>query len=93
VSIWNDTVDADVARVHQWDIKAQQFSEALLCILATGSAIMLSTTQQGAAVSLTIYDGDNKVRAYVSDSIELDDWSDKVIGRARKYLDGDSSGS
>lgn len=86
VSIWNLTEDASLEGVRHWDIKAGQFAEAILCILATGSAIMVSTTQQGAAMSLTIYDGDSKVRKYVSDSIELDDWSDDVIGRADKYL-------
>lgn len=86
VSIWNQTEDASIEGVRHWDIKAAQFAEAILCILATGSAIMVSTTQQGSAMSLTIYDGDNKVRKYVSDSIELDDWADDVIGRADKYL-------
>lgn len=87
-SIWYSTEDSSAENVRQWDFKAQQFAEAIICIIATGAAVMVGTTQAGGAVSLTIFDGDAKVRKYANDSIELDDWSDDVIGRARKYLDG-----
>jgi hypothetical protein len=78
--------DASATGVRQWDIKAGQFAEAILCILATGSAVMLATTQQGGALSITIFDNDIRVRKYVGDSIDLDEWSTDVIGRADRYL-------
>lgn len=86
-SIWNVTEDSDAQNVRQWDIKAQQFAEAIICIIATGAAVMVGTTRAGGAISLTIFDGEARVRKYAEDSIALDDWSDDVIGRARKYLD------
>jgi len=89
-SIWNMTEDSTAESVRDWDIKAQQFAEAILCIIATGAAVMVGTTRMGGAVSLTIFDGENKYRKYCEDSISLDDWSDDVIGRARKYLDNEA---
>jgi len=86
-SIWNLTEDSSAEGVRDWDFKAEQFAEAIICIIATGAAVMVGTTQGGGAISLTIFDGDAKIRKYASDSIDLDDWSDDVIGRARKYLD------
>jgi len=86
-SIWNLTEDSSAENVRQWDFKTAQFAEAIMCIISTGAAVMIGTTKAGGAVSLTIFDGDHKVRKYVEDSIGLDDWADDVIGRARKYLD------
>jgi len=86
-SIWNMTEDSDASGVRNWDFKAQLFAEAIVCIIATGAAIMVGTTQQGGAISLTIFDGDARVRKYAGDSVDLDEWSADVIGRARRYLD------
>lgn len=85
-SIWNMHEDASAIGVRHWDIKTGQFAEALLCILATGSAVMLGTTQGGGAMSLTIFDGDARIRKYAGDSVDLDEWSMEIIGRADKYL-------
>jgi len=86
-TIWNMQEDASIAGVQHWDIKTAQFAEAVLCILATGSALMIGTTQGGGAMSLTIFDGEARIRKYAGDSVDLDEWSEDVIGRARKYLD------
>jgi len=86
-SIWNLTEDASVEGVLNWDYKVAQFAEAIFCILGTGAAVMVGTTQQGGALSLTIFDGEARIRKYAGDSIDLDEWSADVIGRARKYLD------
>jgi len=85
-SIWNLQEDASIQGVRHWDIKTGQFAEAILCILATGSAVMLGTTQGGGAMSLTIFDGDARIRKYAGDSVDLDEWSADIIGRADKYL-------
>jgi len=92
VSIWNMSSDAGVDGVRDWDIKAAQFSEAILCILATGAAVMFSTSQQGAAISATIFDGDYKARKYLTDSVELDDWSMEVVARADRALSSGENG-
>jgi len=87
-SIWNLTEDSSPENVRDWDVKTAQFSEAVLSILATGAAVMFGTTMSGGAISITIFDDGDKVRQYATDSIELDDWADSVIGKARKHLDG-----
>ena len=85
--VWNNTSDADPAYVRDWDIKPEQLADAILHVLATGSAVMFSTTQAGGAISITLYSGDQKARTYVSDSMGLDDWSDVTLAKARKFLD------
>lgn len=90
-SIWNMTEDSTAENVRQWDFKTGLFTEAIMCIIATGAAVMIGTTQAGGAVSLTIFDGEAKIRKYAGDSIELDEWSADVIGRAQKYLDAEKS--
>jgi len=86
-SIWNLTEDSSAEGVRHWDFKVGLFAEAIICVIATGAAVMVGTTQQGGAISLTIFDGERRIRKYASDSVDLDEWSADVIGRAQKYLD------
>jgi len=89
-SIWNMTEDSSAEGVRHWDFKTGLFAEAIVCVIATGAAVMVGTTQHGGAVSLTIFDGEARIRKYVNDSVELDEWSADVIGRAQKYLEAES---
>ena len=70
---WFASADSGLESIEDWDSKAQTFAEAVLGVLAAGNAIMFGVSQQGDAVSVTIYVGDSKQRKWVTDSIELDD--------------------
>jgi hypothetical protein len=83
---WNLSADAGVEGIQDWDVKSERFAEAVLCILATGSAVMFGTFAGGSKLSVTIMTGEKRARVYLDDSIALDDWADKVIGRAAIYL-------
>jgi len=83
---WAESSDAAVSGVVDWDIKTHLLAEAVLCILGTGSGVMFGVTRDGGALAVTIYSGDEKVRKYLHDSVELDDWSDSVIGKAKSWL-------
>lgn len=81
---WFLTADAHAQGVGEWDIKAGQLADAVLQILSAGSAVMFGVTSDGGAVSVTIFDGDSKQRRYLTDSVELDDWSDAILGTAKR---------
>lgn len=76
---WYAGADSSAEGIADWDIKTQQFAEAIQKILASGCGIMFGTTMDGGAVSVTIYQNQKKVRKYLTDSIELDDWSDQIL--------------
>jgi len=82
-SIWYATEDSDISNLREWDFKAELLGEAIMAILASGAALMFGTTQHGSAVSITILDGEVRVRKYAEDSIALDDWSMSIVERAK----------
>jgi hypothetical protein len=81
---WAMTSDSSPEGVGSWDIKTAPLAEAILKILASGCAVMFGTTFDGTAVSATIFQDDKKVRHYLTDSTEMDDWADRVLATARK---------
>lgn len=70
---WFKTSDSDVSACDNWDIKPEATIDALLGLLATGRGVMFGRSFAGDSLSITIYDGDNKSRVWVTDSIEWDD--------------------
>ena len=45
--------------------------DRVLACLRVGRAVLLSTTSDGGAVSVTLYDGDDRRRSYCSDEAEF----------------------
>lgn len=70
---WFKTSNAHAKFCDDWDVKDAVFVEAVLGLLSLGKAVMLGSSRDGGAISVTIYDGDNKSREWVTDSIEFDD--------------------
>lgn len=75
---WFASRDSDVTGVADWDIKQELCVQAIMGVLGTGCAIMLGTTMSGQAISVTVFDGDDKQRRYATDSIEFDDLMDAL---------------
>lgn len=73
VDAWFASSNSDAHAVLDWDVKAQQMAEAILGVLAAGSAVMFGRSMSGDAISVTIYTGDHKQRKWVADAIEFDD--------------------
>jgi hypothetical protein len=73
VAGWFGSSNESVEGIIDWDCKAQTLAEAILGVLAHGSAIMFGVSMAGDAVSVTIYDGEVKHRKWVTDCVELDD--------------------
>lgn len=70
---WFKTVDADVASVDAWDIKPDLLVDSVLGLLSANKGIMFGRAWDGEQIVITVYDGDNKKRKYISDSVEFDD--------------------
>lgn len=82
--VWDLSSNATAEAIEDWDIKPEQFIQGVLEILSSGAALMLGTTMSGAAVSITIYEGDEKQRVYVADTIEWDDFWLSIVRQAQK---------
>lgn len=81
--VWWETADSHPSMIADWDLKSEQFTQAVLEVLASGDAIMFGVTQSGDAVSVTIYSGEDKSRKWVADSIELDDLMGVICKRGK----------
>lgn len=84
--IWNLSANASAETIADWDIKPDFFVEGVLQLLASGTAVMLGTTMNGGAVSVTLYQGDDKQRVYVTDSIEWDDLWIAIVNQAKERV-------
>jgi hypothetical protein len=80
---WNLSSNASAESVGDWDIKPEPFIEGILQLLASGTAVMLGSTMSGGAISITLYQGDEKQRRYVTDAIEWDDVWFSICQQAR----------
>lgn len=81
---WLSHNGSSVEGVRDWDIRDGVFVAAVLGLLAEGCAVMFGTGAEGRAVSITVWDGDNKQRKWVSDAVELDLLLESVVSRLRK---------
>lgn len=82
---WFGSSNESVDSVGEWDLKSQTLAEAILGVLAAGSAIMFGVSLAGDAVSVTIYTGDTKQRKWVTDAVELDDLMAAIWRRGRMH--------
>lgn len=82
--LWYFQASAHASEVGEWDLKSQQFTEAILTLLSADCGVMFGRTRDGGAVAITIYDGEARSRTYAADSIEMDDWANGVIAGARQ---------
>lgn len=71
---WFAAADAGVIGVADWDIKRDLFCDVLQAMLADGLGVWFGMTRSGAAISITLVDGEFKQRVYVGDSVEWDDF-------------------
>jgi len=83
---WFSTADSGASEVGKWDIKTDRTAQAILAVLGAGCAVMLGVTRDGGAVHVTVYDGDEKHRVYVADSVEWDDAMDSMLAATRPRL-------
>lgn len=84
---WFDaSADASAEMVEHWDIKQEHLANAVLRVLALGSAVMFSASRNGLAIGITIFDGDDRQRKWVGNSVELDDHLADLADAAAKAL-------
>jgi hypothetical protein len=82
--LWEMTGDNGGNGLRQWDAKADVVLEALLGIVSTGAVVMLRPGSGGRALGIAIWEGDVRHPAtWLYESLELDDWSQKVCRRLR----------
>jgi hypothetical protein len=51
-------------------------------------AVQFGTTRDGSSLFITVYDGDDKDRTYIADSVDFDDAIDKVLQGVRVHKNG-----
>jgi len=71
-----------------WSIDASKVHAALGAAFAAGCAVLISPTSDGGALSVTLYAGEQRHRAYCSSSSELQDALDAVGDVAEAHLMG-----
>lgn len=74
-------VDSSVERVDLWDIKTQQFVDAVLGLVGRGFSVGFYTQWNGEAIVMRIYQGDARDDHPVRDSIELDKLTAAVLAK------------
>lgn len=57
---------------------AQPLGECLVDALAAGMGVLLAPTSDGGALSITVYDGDDRMRTYVTNPDELSEALDAL---------------
>lgn len=87
---WFKTSASRAQQCDDWDIKTEVFAEAVLGLLSAGRAVMFGSSRDGGAISVTIYDGDNKAREWVADSIEFDDLMQHLARRVEERKNADA---
>lgn len=80
---WYTQTNAHASDVGDWDLKSQQFTDAVLTLLAGDLAVMFGRTRDGGAISVTIFDGPERTRVYLDDAIAMDDWADLILAGAK----------
>lgn len=78
------TINNDVVRVNQWDVSAEQFTQAVLGLLASGRNVYLAAGWQGDELSVIVYEGEGKDRRRARDSMELDSLMSRICDRLRE---------
>lgn len=82
--MWGQYGVRDWESLTSWDIKQVSFVQALLEIVASGSAVVLRPGSGGRAIGISIWEGDVRHPAtWVYDSIEADAWADAILQRVR----------
>lgn len=71
-----------------WSIDASKAHAALGAAFASGCAVLISPTSDGGALSVTLYAGDQRHRAYCSSSSELVEALDAVMDVAEAHSMG-----
>lgn len=62
------------------------FMETLAVVLVSGGGMLMSTTQDGGALSVTLYLGDERYRSYATDKEELDALLEAVRDHAEAFM-------
>lgn len=74
-----------------WSLDAAKVHAALGAAFASGCAILISPTSDGGALSVTLYAGEQRHRAYCSSSSELQEALDAVTDVAEAHTMGGPS--
>lgn len=83
---WFATSAASVEGIADWDLKTEFVVEVITLALSQGVGIMFGSALGGLAVSITVYDGDEKHRKYVRDAIEFEDALGIIMNQLRPQL-------
>lgn len=78
------TINSDVDRINEWDVSAEQFTQAVLGLLASGRNVYLAGGWQGDEISFIVYEGDTKDRRRARDSMELDALAAAICRKLRE---------
>lgn len=62
------------------------FMETLAVVLVSGGGLLVSTTQDGGALSITLYLGEQRYRSYAADRDELDELLGAVRDVAEAFM-------
>ena len=83
---WFASASASVEGIADWDLKTEFVVEVITLALSQGIGIMFGSALGGLAVSITVYDGDEKHRKYVRDAIEFEDALGVIMSQLRPQL-------
>lgn len=67
------------------DVDSDRWLEAINGCLDAGLGLLISATRDGGAISLTVYEGDDRSRSYASDAGELVELLAAVRDRAKSH--------
>jgi len=82
--LWAQDPSGSFAGVGNWEPRGEEFTEALLQVLETGSAILLRPGSGGRAIGIAIWEGDTKHPAtWCYDDEELNMWAKGILDRVR----------
>lgn len=83
--LWAQDPSGSFAGLDNWEPRGEEFTQALLAVLATGSAIFLRPGSGGRAIGIAIWEKDFKHDAqWCYDDEEINLWSQDINQRAEQ---------
>lgn len=82
--MWAMNPGGDWTGVANWEPRGEEFTEAVLQVLASGAAIMIRPGSGGRALGIAIWEGDTRHPAtWCYDDEEVNMWAAEIINRVK----------